>query len=101
MKKRIKHDKTVVVITNYEQMHQDANEWLRKQEWQLVIIDEGHRMKNSKSVFHETMKEMKMRMRLLLTGTPLQNNIKELWSLLHYLLPGLFPNGYEFESWFT
>mmetsp|Transcript_80815 Transcript_80815/g.148080 ORF Transcript_80815/g.148080 Transcript_80815/m.148080 type:complete len:897 (+) Transcript_80815:23-2713(+) len=96
--KRIKRGKTATFITNYEQIHR--NEWLMNVDWQLIMIDEGHRMKNPKSVLHETMKKINCRTRLLLTGTPLQNNLNELWALLHYLLPDLFPTAMDFQSWF-
>ncbi|CAE8616674.1 unnamed protein product [Polarella glacialis] len=98
LRKRVKHNKTAVYITNYEQIHR--NDWLLEFDWQLIIIDEGHRMKNQKSVLHETMAKMKSRTRMLLTGTPLQNNLNELWALLHYILPDLFPDTLDFTQWF-
>jgi len=98
LKKRIKHNQTTVYITNYEQIHR--NEWLQAFEWQCIVIDEGHRMKNQKSVLHETMTKMRCRTRMLLTGTPLQNNMNELWALLHYLLPELFVTTLDFQQWF-
>eukprot|EP00747_Dinoflagellata_sp_TGD_P210892 gnl/TRDRNA2_/TRDRNA2_84119_c0_seq1.p1 gnl/TRDRNA2_/TRDRNA2_84119_c0~~gnl/TRDRNA2_/TRDRNA2_84119_c0_seq1.p1 ORF type:complete len:863 (+),score=191.64 gnl/TRDRNA2_/TRDRNA2_84119_c0_seq1:55-2643(+) len=97
-RKRVKHNKTTVCITNFEQMYR--NDWLQTQDWSCIIIDEGHRMKNSKSVLHETMAKMRCKTRLLLTGTPLQNNVSELWALLHYLLPELFSSALDFEAWF-
>eukprot|EP00930_Biecheleria_cincta_P039367 TRINITY_DN27069_c0_g2_i1.p1 TRINITY_DN27069_c0_g2~~TRINITY_DN27069_c0_g2_i1.p1 ORF type:complete len:850 (-),score=172.99 TRINITY_DN27069_c0_g2_i1:24-2573(-) len=98
LKKRTKHDKTALYITNYEQIHR--NEWLQEFDWQVIIIDEGHRMKNQSSVLHQTMVKMRCRTRLLLTGTPLQNNLNELWALLHYLLPELFASSLDFQQWF-
>jgi len=98
LKKRIRDQKTVLYVTNYEQIHR--NEWLQDFEWQCIIIDEGHRMKNIKSLLHETMTRMKCRTRVLLTGTPLQNNLGELWALLHYLLPELFATTLDFQAWF-
>jgi len=98
LRKRIKSQKTVLYVTNYEMIHR--NEWLQEFEWQCIIIDEGHRMKNIKSLLHETMTRMKCRTRVLLTGTPLQNNLGELWALLHYLLPELFATTLDFQAWF-
>eukprot|EP00931_Biecheleriopsis_adriatica_P054675 TRINITY_DN3219_c0_g1_i1.p1 TRINITY_DN3219_c0_g1~~TRINITY_DN3219_c0_g1_i1.p1 ORF type:complete len:863 (+),score=209.33 TRINITY_DN3219_c0_g1_i1:32-2590(+) len=98
LRKRIKDNKTTVYITNYEQIHR--NDWLQQFCWQLIIIDEGHRMKNQNSVLHQTMTKMKCRTRMLLTGTPLQNNLNELWALLHYLLPDLFASSLDFQQWF-
>uniref|UniRef100_A0A7S0AL01 Uncharacterized protein n=1 Tax=Pyrodinium bahamense TaxID=73915 RepID=A0A7S0AL01_9DINO len=98
LRKRIKENKTTVYVTNYEQIHR--NDWLQEVEWQCIVIDEGHRMKNQKSVLHETMTKMRCRTRMLLTGTPLQNNLNELWALLHYLLPELFTTTLDFQQWF-
>eukprot|EP00929_Paragymnodinium_shiwhaense_P113006 TRINITY_DN81277_c0_g1_i1.p1 TRINITY_DN81277_c0_g1~~TRINITY_DN81277_c0_g1_i1.p1 ORF type:complete len:821 (-),score=232.18 TRINITY_DN81277_c0_g1_i1:233-2695(-) len=97
-----KQKKRLIVITNYEQVHPDRNKILLQPEWELVVVDEGHRMKNQKSVFHQTMKEhMKAKMKILLTGTPLQNNLDELFALLNYLLPEIFSDASSFKSWFA
>eukprot|EP00927_Polykrikos_kofoidii_P024777 TRINITY_DN22437_c0_g1_i1.p1 TRINITY_DN22437_c0_g1~~TRINITY_DN22437_c0_g1_i1.p1 ORF type:complete len:951 (-),score=170.91 TRINITY_DN22437_c0_g1_i1:150-3002(-) len=97
-----KSRRRLIVVTNYEQVHPDRNHVLHEPTWDLIVVDEGHRMKNQKSVFHQTMKEkLKGRMKLLLTGTPLQNNLDELFSLLNYLLPEIFSNASSFKSWFA
>jgi len=97
-----KNRKKLIVITNYEQVHPDRNKVLHEPRWELIVVDEGHRMKNSKTVFHQTMKEhFSSRMKLLLTGTPLQNNLDELFSLLNYLLPEIFTCATSFKSWFA
>ncbi|KAF8819394.1 SWI2/SNF2 ISWI-like SANT [Cardiosporidium cionae] len=69
--------------------------------WRYIIVDEGHRMKNVKSKFHMTLNDFRSSHRLLLTGTPLQNNITELWSLLNFLLPKIFSSAEDFEKWFS
>lgn len=89
----------VACVTNYEQVYR--NEAVLKQPWQLIVVDEGHRLKNTETVLHAAMAQMHCRMRLLLTGTPLQNTIGELWALLHYLLPDLFTCMVDFKSWFA
>lgn len=89
----------VALVTNYEQVRR--NKTLLNTAWQLVVVDEGHKLKNPDTVLHKAMAELRCRMRLLLTGTPLQNNIGELWALLHYLLPELFTQLTDFKSWFS
>ncbi|KOB73409.1 Chromatin-remodeling complex ATPase chain Iswi, partial [Operophtera brumata] len=63
--------------------------------WRYMVIDEAHRIKNEKSKLSELLREFKSTNRLLLTGTPLQNNLHELWALLNFLLPD------DFDSWFN
>lgn len=63
---------------------------LRKIQWKYLVIDEAHRIKNEKSKLSEIIREFETKNRLLLTGTPLQNNLHELWALLNFLLPDVF-----------
>jgi SNF2 family DNA or RNA helicase len=75
---------------------------LNKVTWQYIIVDEGHRMKNYKSKFTQTLgTQFNSVYRLLLTGTPLQNNLSELWALLNFLLPKIFNSCDDFEKWFN
>lgn len=67
-----------------------------------MIIDEGHRMKNHHCKLTLTLnKYYRASHRLLLTGTPLQNKLPELWSLLNFLLPSIFKSCATFEDWFN
>ena len=66
-----------------------------------MIIDEAHRIKNEKSVLFQAVKRLDTCYRLLITGTPLQNNLHELWALLHFLLPEMFSSSDAFEEWFS
>ncbi|KAK4641151.1 putative ATPase [Podospora bellae-mahoneyi] len=92
-------NKFPVVCTTYEMVIRDrAN--LSKINWEFIIIDEGHRMKNFDSKLFRELKTFTSATRLLITGTPLQNNLKELWSLLNFLLPKIFSDWESFESWF-
>jgi ATP-dependent DNA helicase len=90
-----------VMITSYEIVIRDIKE-LKKIPWKFVIIDEGHRLKNMNC---RLIRELKTICgdgcnRLLLTGTPLQNNLTELWSLLNFLLPSIFDDLDSFQAWF-
>eukprot|EP00127_Corallochytrium_limacisporum_P006544 Clim_evm16s230 gene=Clim_evmTU16s230 len=74
---------------------------LRKIAWRYIIIDEAHRIKNESSKLSEVMREFTSKNRLLITGTPLQNNLHELWALLNFLLPDVFANAEAFDEWFN
>ena len=100
---QIKHDKHKynAVLTTYEYIMKDKFA-LNKVTWQYIIVDEGHRMKNYKSKFTQTLgTQFNSVYRLLLTGTPLQNNLSELWALLNFLLPTIFNSCDDFEKWFN
>uniref|UniRef100_A0A803KVV3 ATP-dependent DNA helicase DDM1 n=1 Tax=Chenopodium quinoa TaxID=63459 RepID=A0A803KVV3_CHEQI len=89
-----------IVITSYEVALNDARKHLRHYKWKYVIVDEGHRLKNSNCKLFKELKRLPIENKLLLTGTPLQNNLAELWSLLNFILPDIFSSHEEFESWF-
>ncbi|ELT97754.1 hypothetical protein CAPTEDRAFT_180039 [Capitella teleta] len=88
-----------VVITSYEIAMNDSK-MIAKNEWRLMIVDEGHRVKNAQCKLIHALKTYNCPHRLLLTGTPLQNNLAELWSLLNFLLPDIFCDLGSFEMWF-
>ena len=97
---QLKNEKYNVVLTTYEYILNDKST-LCKIQWQYIVVDEGHRMKNTKSKFAQTLGQSYMSAhRVLLTGTPLQNNLAELWSLLNFLLPKIFSSCEEFKKWF-
>ena len=64
------------------------------------MVDEGHRLKNFDCMLIRELKQIRTNNKLLLSGTPLQNNLAELWSLLHFILPDVFSNLDQFQSWF-
>lgn len=68
--------------------------------WRYLILDEAHHIKNFQSQRWQTLLGFNSRRRLLLTGTPLQNNLMELWSLLHFLMPVVFQSHAQFKEWF-
>ncbi|XP_076282288.1 lymphoid-specific helicase [Lasioglossum baleicum] len=88
-----------IVLTTFEVPIKDKH-FLRSQHWRYIIIDEGHRIKKYNCQLVRVLATCKSMNRLLLTGTPLQNNLAELWSLLNFLLPEIFDNLAVFESWF-
>ncbi|CAL5373168.1 unnamed protein product [Camellia sinensis] len=89
-----------IVVTSYEVALNDARKHLRHYNWKYMVVDEGHRLKNSKCKLLKELKWLPVENKLLLTGTPLQNNLAELWSLLNFILPDIFSSHEEFESWF-
>ncbi|CAH9097386.1 unnamed protein product [Cuscuta epithymum] len=89
-----------IVITSYEVAMSDARKYLRHYNWKYLVVDEGHRLKNSKCKLLKELKLLPVENKLLLTGTPLQNNLAELWSLLNFILPDIFSSHKEFEAWF-
>ncbi|KAF8168355.1 SNF2-family ATP dependent chromatin remodeling factor snf21 [Crassisporium funariophilum] len=90
-----------VLLTTYEYIIKDRP-YLCKIKWLHMIIDEGHRMKNTQSKLSQTLSTYyHSRYRLILTGTPLQNNLPELWSLLNFVLPKVFNSVKTFDEWFN
>ena len=67
----------------------------------FFLLDEAHRIKNEESKLSTIVREIKTTNRLLLTGTPLQNNLHELWALLNFLLPDVFSSSEDFDEWFN
>eukprot|EP01147_Barroeca_monosierra_P000333 gene333-3700_t len=87
------------VITSYEIIIRDRR-YLEKYPWKYIVVDEGHRLKNLNCRLIRELKRYQSANRLLLTGTPLQNNLAELWSLLNFLLPDIFDDLDAFQRWF-
>lgn len=90
-----------VVLTTYEYIIKERP-LLSKFQYSHMIIDEGHRMKNAQSKLSITLKQYyRTKNRLILTGTPLQNNLPELWALLNFVLPKIFNSVKSFDEWFN
>ncbi|PLB51855.1 putative RSC complex subunit [Aspergillus steynii IBT 23096] len=90
-----------VLLTTYEYIIKDRP-ILSKVKWTHMIVDEGHRMKNTQSKLSSTLSQYyTSRYRLILTGTPLQNNLPELWALLNFVLPNIFKSVKSFDEWFN
>ncbi|XP_044460001.1 probable chromatin-remodeling complex ATPase chain [Triticum aestivum] len=88
-----------VCVTSFEMAIKEKTA-LRRFSWRYIIIDEAHRIKNENSLLSKTMRLFSTNYRLLITGTPLQNNLHELWSLLNFLLPEIFSSAETFDEWF-
>ncbi|XP_072540472.1 chromodomain-helicase-DNA-binding protein 1-like [Salminus brasiliensis] len=80
-----------VLLTTYEMCLKDANS-LKRWKWNILVVDEAHRLKNQKSLLHQTLTEFSVGFRVLLTGTPIQNNLQEVYSLLSFIQPSVFPS---------
>ena len=102
-RKQLKGDakgpKFPVVCTSYEICMRDKK-YLASYPWKFIVVDEGHRLKNFNCKLVRELKQYPSESRLILTGTPLQNNLSELWSLLNFLLPEAFSDLEHFESMF-
>ncbi|ROT38337.1 putative TBP associated factor [Sodiomyces alkalinus F11] len=80
-------DKTDIVVTSYDVCRNDVDVLVRYN-WNYVVLDEGHLIKNPKAKISLAVKRLPSNHRLILTGTPIQNNVLELWSLFDFLMPG-------------
>lgn len=111
-----------VLVTSYEGVLKEKGR-LGKIEWKYLVIDEAHRIKNEKSSLSLAVRTLKTQFRLLITGTPLQvsysfgvcvsrhsieltppcrqNNLRELWALLNFLMPDVFGDAEQFDEWFS
>eukprot|EP00736_Rhodelphis_marinus_P006436 Rmarinus@m.16471 len=104
-RKRIGNEELVagefdVCITSYEIAIREKS-ILSKFAFRYIVVDEAHRLKNENSVLSQCVRLYPSQNRLLLTGTPLQNNLHELWALLNFLLPDIFTRAEDFDTWFN
>jgi len=89
-----------VLLTTYETVTLERAS-IRRVSWSYVIVDEAHRIKSEKGALSQELRRLDSAHRLLITGTPLQNNLHELWALLNFLMPDVFGSSDDFDSWFT
>ncbi|XP_017827710.4 DNA excision repair protein ERCC-6-like 2 isoform X3 [Callithrix jacchus] len=97
---RVKQRKCEIALTTYETLRLCLDE-LNSVEWSAVIVDEAHRIKNPKARVTEVMKALKCNVRIGLTGTILQNNMKELWCVMDWAVPGLLGSNSYFKKQFS
>ncbi|CAK9439280.1 uncharacterized protein LODBEIA_P34790 [Lodderomyces beijingensis] len=88
-----------VLITSFEMVLREKSA-LKKFRWEYIVVDEAHRIKNEQSSLSQIIRLFYSRNRLLITGTPLQNNLHELWALLNFLLPDVFGDSEQFDETF-
>lgn len=88
-----KSAKIDVIVTTYESFIAEQNWFQRAFIYRYCVLDEGHKIKNSKANVAHALQSIQTEHRLLLTGTPLQNNLEEMWALLHWLYPKVFDDG--------
>uniref|UniRef100_A0A7N0T7C7 Protein CHROMATIN REMODELING 4 n=1 Tax=Kalanchoe fedtschenkoi TaxID=63787 RepID=A0A7N0T7C7_KALFE len=98
--KKSKSYKFNVLLTTYEMVLADSSH-LRGVPWEVLVVDEGHRLKNAESKLFSLLNSFSFQHRVLLTGTPLQNNIGEMYNLLNFLQPASFPSLSAFEERFN
>lgn len=89
-----------VVVTSYALVRRDA-ETLQQQEWLSVILDEAQNIKNASSKQAQSVRSLTAHFRLALTGTPVENRLAELWSILHFLNPGFLGSAQGFRRRFA
>ena len=90
-----------VCITTYEMIKcKTMKVFLSRMIWRCIVLDEGHRIKNDESGISECCSNLKARFKLILSGTPVQNNLREIYSLLNFLHPNIFDNSEKFEKCF-
>eukprot|EP00802_Teleaulax_amphioxeia_P001899 Tamp_01901.p1 GENE.Tamp_01901~~Tamp_01901.p1 ORF type:complete len:1009 (+),score=374.13 Tamp_01901:206-3028(+) len=99
LRTQVQPDKFDVILTSFEIVCREKNHF-KKFHWRYFVIDEAHRIKNENSQLSMVVRELKTHSRLLLTGTPLQNNLHELWALLNFLLPDEFADSDKFDEFF-
>ena len=97
---KVKKGQIAVVVSSYEIVMRDKKFLANKFNWKYIVVDEAHRLKNFNCRLTRELKTYSSENRLLLTGTPLQNNLSELWSLLNFLLPSIFDDLSAFNKWF-
>lgn len=94
---RSQFQKYNVIVTSYDVIRKDI-EHLRQMFWNYCVLDEGHIIKNAKSKITCAVKQLKAQHRLILSGTPIQNNVLELWSLFDFLMPGFLGTERQFQA---
>ena len=88
-----------MLIASYEVVRNDID-FFSQIKWNFVVLDEGHIIRNSKTKLSRAVKQLQCNHRLILSGTPIQNNVLELWSLFDFLMPGYLGSERHFQMRF-
>lgn len=97
IKKREHKNKVTIYITNYEKVRENLEDMFTNREFFYLVLDEAHIVKNPKTKLYQSIRKINAERRIILTGTPIQNNVMELWSLFDFLMPGFLGNENDFE----
>jgi ATP-dependent DNA helicase len=90
-----------IVLTSFEMTMMDSASLGQGLPWDVLVVDEAHRLKNFDCKLIRTLRNFQTEARLLLSGTPLQNNVSELWSMLNFIVPWMFSDLKSFKTWFS
>jgi len=94
LRKRVAHHN--LVIASYDIVRNDLD-FFSSIRWNYCVLDEGHIIKNGKTKSSKAIKQLIANHRLILSGTPIQNNVLELWSLFDFLIPGFLGTEKQFQ----
>ena len=95
---KAKNKKTVTIfISSYEKVRENSEEIFTSNNFFYLVLDEAHIVKNPKTKMYQSIRKINSERRVILTGTPIQNNVMELWSLFDFLMPGFLGNENDFE----
>ena len=96
-KKKQYDTQVLIYICSYEKARDNYNEIFNKTNFYYLVLDEAHIIKNPKTKMYQTIKKIAAEKRVILTGTPIQNNVMELWALFNFLMPGFLGSENDFE----
>ena len=96
-KKNSNNSQILIYICSYEKARDNFNEIFNNTHFYYLVLDEAHIIKNPKTKMYQTIKKISAEKRVILTGTPIQNNVMELWALFNFLMPGFLGSENDFE----
>ena len=96
-KKKSHNTQVLIYICSYEKARDNYNEIFNNTHFYYLVLDEAHIIKNPKTKMYQTIKKISAEKRVILTGTPIQNNVMELWALFNFLMPGFLGSENDFE----